>query len=341
MHHVSARRRLQDPVRERGQVVVMFALLVPVFLALGGVGHRDRQLVHAREASADEGRRRGVRRRKCLGLSVRCERRPGRPGDRGAGARIRRAAYRRDGNRAHERATTRRSAASARTRFMSCSTDPTGTTTTRTLEPRTGPHRQARSASRASSTSRSPRTTRFPLASLIPLYPDIKRKARVQIEEVEGVSGLLPIAVRVPKPLSAAAVFYNEATGIDPQHQVLLPGRRHSRASRRDSAAGRPIRATRPTHAAHRPRGRPSTSAPTTGVVIATSFRPACNTPGVVAPCFDDNFTNVNSLCNQGTSTQVVQCFYATGIGTSAERRVGPAVHPRIRERRGSHERPA
>ena len=71
----------------------------------------------------------------------------------------------------------------------------------------------------------------FPLASLIPLYPDIKRKARVQIEEVEGVSGLLPIAVRVPKPLSAAAVFYNESTGIDPQHQVLLPGRRHSRAS--------------------------------------------------------------------------------------------------------------
>ena len=57
--------------------------------------------------------------------------------------------------------------------------------------------------------------------------------------------------------------------------------------------------------------------APTTGVVIATSFRPACNTPGVVAPCFDNNATNVNTLCNQGTSTQVVQCFYATGSGTS------------------------
>ena len=51
--------------------------------------------------------------------------------------------------------------------------------------------------------------------------------------------------------------------------------------------------------------------------MIATSFRPACNTPGVVAPCFDDNSTNVNTLCNQGTSTQVVQCFYATGSGTS------------------------
>ena len=50
----------------------------------------------------------------------------------------------------------------------------------------------------------------FPLASLIPLFPDIKRHAKVRLEETEGVTGLLPIAVRVPKPQSAAAIFINE-----------------------------------------------------------------------------------------------------------------------------------
>jgi hypothetical protein len=46
----------------------------------------------------------------------------------------------------------------------------------------------------------------------LPLFPDIKKKARVQIEEVAGLTGLLPIAVRLPQPLSAAAVFYDEAS---------------------------------------------------------------------------------------------------------------------------------
>ena len=40
----------------------------------------------------------------------------------------------------------------------------------------------------------------FPLASLIPLFPDIKRKARIEIQEAEGLTGLLPIAVRHPSP---------------------------------------------------------------------------------------------------------------------------------------------
>ena len=50
--------------------------------------------------------------------------------------------------------------------------------------------------------------------------------------------------------------------------------------------------------------------------VITTSFRPSCNTPGVVPPCFDDTPATVNSLCNQG-AIQVVQCFYASGSGLS------------------------
>src|SRR3989304_5379769 len=39
----------------------------------------------------------------------------------------------------------------------------------------------------------------FPLFSLIPLFPDVKRKARIQIEEAESIKeDLLPIAVRAP-----------------------------------------------------------------------------------------------------------------------------------------------
>ena len=133
----------------------------------------------------------------------------------------------------------------------------------------------------------------FPLASLIPLFPDIKRKARVQIEEVEGISGLLPIAVRVPKPLSAAAVFYNEATGnilstryfCNDDTILGLPSGLGGWSTYSSSTAD--------------PRCASTSWAtvnvgPTTGVVIATSFRPSCNTPGVVAPCFDDNFATVN-----------------------------------------------
>ncbi len=47
----------------------------------------------------------------------------------------------------------------------------------------------------------------------LPFFPDIKKKARVEIQEAEGVSGLLPIAVRVPKPVSVAAVFYDQTAG--------------------------------------------------------------------------------------------------------------------------------
>ena len=165
----------------------------------------------------------------------------------------------------------------------------------------------------------------FPLASLIPLFPDIKRKARVQIEEVEGVSGLLPVAVRVPKPLSAAAVFYNE----DPSNFGSILSVRYFCQDDRPPLSGGILGlpaglggwSTRSNNPAD-PRCASTSWAtvnvgPTTGVVIATSFRPACNTVGGVQPCFDDNYTSVNSLCNQGTATQVVQCYYATGTGVS------------------------
>jgi hypothetical protein len=58
-------------------------------------------------------------------------------------------------------------------------------------------------------------------------------------------------------------------------------------------------------------------------VVIATSYRGACNTSlpqgntriaTTSAPCFEDQgFSTVNQLCNQGTTTQIVQCYPASG----------------------------
>lgn len=60
----------------------------------------------------------------------------------------------------------------------------------------------------------------------LPFSPDIKRKARVEIQEVEGLTGLLPIAVRLPQPLSVAAIFYDEAPAAKGQilRQVLPRG---------------------------------------------------------------------------------------------------------------------
>ena len=55
---------------------------------------------------------------------------------------------------------------------------------------------------------------------------------------------------------------------------------------------------------------------------------------GVVGPCFDDNDTNVNSLCNQGTARKSSSATTRREPAL-AERRVGPAVHPRIRSGAG------
>lgn len=148
----------------------------------------------------------------------------------------------------------------------------------------------------------------FPLFSLIPLYPDIKRKARVEIREVESLSGLLPVSVRVPKPRSAAAVFYDEATGN------ILPGG-VSYFCETDSIFGMPAGLGGwTTRDPLNPSGLCSSwtsvnVTETTGVVIATSVRRACPAGGG-ANCFEDaGFTTVTELCTQGSGT-IVQCFY-------------------------------
>ena len=114
-----------------------------------------------------------------------------------------------------------------------------------------------------------------PLWGFIPFLPDIKRKARVEIQEPAGLTGLLPIAVRLPQPLTAAAVFYDESSGsiIDVKYfrEVCTP-------TVADCIASAPVGLGQWT--TDPPAGDADATlasvevAPRTGVVIATSFRP-------------------------------------------------------------------
>ena len=173
----------------------------------------------------------------------------------------------------------------------------------------------------------------FPLASLIPLFPDIKRKARVELQEAEAVSDLLPISVRVPKPSAAAAVFYDETDGsifdvryFNDATVTGLPPTAGLGGMSTLAAGYAPVNLQAGDRVA---------------VAIAMSFRRACNTfdaghpqpTGLLtgpAPCFEDGYgpgvpgyANVNDFCNQPPSsgTQLVDCFYSTGTPTQTMRR--------------------
>ena len=158
------------------------------------------------------------------------------------------------------------------------------------------------------------------ILGLIPLFPDIKRKARVEIQEIAGLTGLLPIAVRLPQPLSGAAVFYNESNGsildvkyfryvCNPFVPSCLSG----------VPAGLGQWTTEPEASDPSPSWATFNVAANTGVVIATSFRPACGagTPPATAPCLEDSGwvgRPVNDFCRQAGGT--AQCYDATGSGT-------------------------
>ena len=132
------------------------------------------------------------------------------------------------------------------------------------------------------------------LLRVIPLFPDIKRKARVQIEEVSGLTGLLPIAVRLPQPLCAAAIFYDEGSptkqilAIKPFRQVCLDPDDLS-----DCVVGvPPVSGTGPPCRIRRISTGTWASfnvTAKTGVVVATSVRPACGagTPPAGPPCLE------------------------------------------------------
>jgi hypothetical protein len=159
----------------------------------------------------------------------------------------------------------------------------------------------------------------FPLFSLIPLFPDVKRKARVQIEQIEGLNGLLPIAVRVPKPASAAAVFYNEATGaiLDVQH--FCEDLNASVPAPAGLSGWSTFDPSDPNPECASTQWASVTLQDVTGVVIATSFRPRCGTgnPPVnpPQPCMGFTATDVDAFCNQAGGA--VRCTYVTGSGAS------------------------
>ena len=183
----------------------------------------------------------------------------------------------------------------------------------------------------------------FPLASLIPLFPDIKRKAAVELFQTDGISGLLPIAVRAPEPQSAMAIFYNETDPNKRSSAASTSSRRRARTSRwapgqrlpAASMAGRQRSAL-----AIREDGPRSHVTAETGVVVAISYRGACDTWGGSAPatpppgiyieptgkCLEDglgqggvpSYTRVDQICNQGGTVQVANCYYTTDPNSSA-----------------------
>ena len=175
----------------------------------------------------------------------------------------------------------------------------------------------------------------FPLFSLIPLFPDIKRKARVQLNEVESLSGVLPISVRVPKPLSAAAIFYDESSG-----DIIPGGVKYLCES--SSVSWLPSELSGwTTYDPANPMCASQASInvrAATGVAIALAIRPACDpsaTPPITTNCFEDSgFATVDDLCRQG-SGRYVECFYKSGDGSISDGPLGSAVHSGLPNRGG------
>lgn len=166
----------------------------------------------------------------------------------------------------------------------------------------------------------------------LPFSPDIKKKARIRIEEGEASSGLLPIAVRVPKPVSAAAIFFDERpatfgnilaarymcepAGTIPGIPTGLGGWTTLDLTNTQGAGGTSIC----------PSWTNVNVPPTAGVAIALSYRRACAAAGT-GPCFNvpGTYTKVDQLCNQMTAGGVplAQCFFGTGTSPSQTVRSG------------------
>jgi hypothetical protein len=176
----------------------------------------------------------------------------------------------------------------------------------------------------------------------LPLFPDIKRKARVEIQEIAGLTGLLPIAVRLPQPLSAAAVFYDEAS---PTKAIL-----DVRPFRQVCTVAEPICVIGAPPGLGEWTTEPDPSDPgwslatfnvkaQTGVVIATSVRPLCGAgiPPAGPPCMDMNPTpawvgrSVDDFCRQASYT--VRCYDSDGLGPAQT--VSEGVHFLLGHRTG------
>ena len=170
-----------------------------------------------------------------------------------------------------------------------------------------------------------------PLFGFLPFFPDIKRKARVEIQEIAGLTGLLPIAVRLPQPLSAAVVFYDEASptkailDVKPFRQVCIDAEPLCVLG---APPGLGQWTTEPD--ADDPGGSWAQFpvAGKTGVVVATSVRPACGAgvPPAGDPCLNTSRATwvsqpVDDFCRQASTT--VQCYDADGSGATETVRSG------------------
>ena len=150
----------------------------------------------------------------------------------------------------------------------------------------------------------------------LPFFPDIKKRAKVELRQAIGLNGLLPIGVRVPKPVSSAAIFFDEADG-----RILAVRYFAEDASVPGMPAGYEGFSTKAA-----PTASISGLPRKTGVAVALSFVPACVSTDTPSPCFEDEgFTTVNQLCNQGTGTQVVSCY--SGSGAWPTRNVTTGLH--------------
>ena len=159
---------------------------------------------------------------------------------------------------------------------------------------------------------------------ILPFLPDIKRKARVQIEEVAGLTGLLPIAVRLPQPLSAAVIFYDEEStskqilGVEPLQQVCSNA---DPLCLVDAPPGLGQWTSGPTTTNSAGTWASFHVRPQTGVVVATSVRPMCGagTPPAGPPCLDTEAPwigqSVDDFCRAAGTA--VQCFDADGSGST------------------------
>ena len=157
------------------------------------------------------------------------------------------------------------------------------------------------------------------IGSIFPFFPDIKRSARIQIEQVTSLNGLLPIAVRVPQPVSAAAVWFDESNRNILSAKYLCKTTPPNGTPPNWVPAG--LNGWTTYQSTNWDPDDPNCSTPasvpnlaaTTGVAIVTSFTPACGTgspPAAPPKCLTlSGFGTVNDLCRQANGN-VAQCYY-------------------------------
>ena len=233
MGNGGCRLRARD---ERGQVVVLFALLIPVFLALGAivldVGNWYIHKKHL-QTLVDAGALAAAP--KFVGCSFQF----GNPA--AANHAIREVALEYAGDPSRDSATRNRQHQEPNdvhvllnsTRYWEPG-DPTSGTAVAGLDYTWDiDGRRRRWRSRAASalwTSRRPtRTCRF-LSALLPILPDIKARARIEVRQIIEQNGMLPWAVPEVEPAAVAALFVDENSGdviasqrLDKRDDVNLP----------------------------------------------------------------------------------------------------------------------